>query len=61
MLSDDNLLRTLAGFCIFEDVCNPKAPGFRPLDPPKSISVKGETGWTSAYADREKGGGGLMS
>ncbi len=25
------------------------------------IFMKGQTGWTSAYADRERGGGGLMS
>ena len=61
LISDTNLLRTFAGVCIFEEVCMPKVPGFRPLDPPKSISIKGETGWTSAYADRDRAGGGLMA
>lgn len=31
------------------------------LQPPKSISIKGQTGWTTAYTDSESGGGGLMA
>ena len=31
------------------------------LQPPKSISIKGRTGWETAYARRGAGGGGLMS
>lgn len=31
------------------------------LMPPKSISILGQTGWTSAYTMKDKGGGGLMS
>ena len=61
LLADDNLLRTFDGVCLFESVCMPKTAAFRLLDPPKSISIKGQTGWTSAYADRDRGGGGLMS
>lgn len=59
-LEANNLLRIQDGVCMFEGVCQPKNPEFRPFDPPKSISVKGQTGWTSSYADRERGGGGMM-
>ena len=61
ILCKSRVFRAFAGTCVFEDVCQPRIKGFVPLDPPKSISIKGQTGWTSAYADREKGGGGLMS
>jgi len=61
LLSEDNILRTFDGVCPFENVCRPKTAAFRLLDPPKSISIKGQTSWTSAYADRERGGGGMMS
>ncbi len=60
LLNDDKLLRVFDGVCIFEGVCQPKTPVFRALDPPKSISVKGQTGWTNSYADRDRGGGGMM-
>ncbi len=60
LLPASNLLRTFDGVCIFEDVCQPKTETFRQLDPPKSISIKGRTSWTSAYSDRERGGGGMM-
>jgi len=60
LLSASNLLYTFDGVCIFEDVCQPKTEAFRQLDPPKSISIKGRTSWTSAYANRERGGGGMM-
>jgi hypothetical protein len=60
MLDEGKLLRVFNGACIFEAACDPKAPGFRPFDPPKSISVKGQTSWTSSYADRDRGGGGMM-
>lgn len=29
--------------------------------PPKSISILGQTGWTTAYARNDEGGGGLMA
>ena len=61
LLPESNLLRTFEGVCLFESVCQPKTATFRQLDPPKSISIKGQTSWTSAYADQERGGGGMMS
>lgn len=60
LLRDGNLLKTFEGICIFEDVCEPKTDEFRALDPPKSISIKGQTSWTKSYAYRERGGGGMM-
>lgn len=60
LLPDSNLLRTFDGICIFEETCRPKTEGFRALNPPKSISIKGQTGWTNSYAYRDKGGGGMM-
>lgn len=60
LLSEKNLLRTFDGICILEEVCQPKTETFRAFNPPKSISVKGQTGWTNSYAYREKGGGGMM-
>lgn len=43
--------------CPFKDICD----GNRFLQPPKSISILGQTGWTTAYAKRDEGGGGLMA
>lgn len=43
--------------CPFSDICGDK----RYLAPPKSISILGQTGWTTAYAKKDNGGGGLMS
>lgn len=60
LLKDGNLLKTFNGICIFESVCRPKTAEFRSLNPPKSISIKGQTGWTESYAYKEKGGGGMM-
>jgi hypothetical protein len=60
LLDDENLLAIFGGICIFEGVCSPKAAAFRLLEPPKSISVKGQTSWTNSYSDRERGGGGMM-
>lgn len=60
LLKNNNLLKTFKGICIFENVCKPKTNEFRALNPPKSISIKGRTGWTNSYAIREKGGGGMM-
>jgi len=56
-----NLLYLFDGTCIFDAVCNPRDDEFRKLAPPKSISILGQTGWTTAYADEEEGGGGLMA
>ncbi len=47
--------------CPFESVCNPKNPSFIKFNPPKSISILGQTGWESARVNRNEGGGGLMS
>ncbi|NQS97329.1 MAG: hypothetical protein HQ591_02635 [candidate division Zixibacteria bacterium] len=47
--------------CPFVPVCNPKNNNFKKLNPPKSISILGQTGWESAKTRREEGGGGLMS
>ncbi|MGQ9494402.1 MAG: hypothetical protein ACUVR2_11700 [Anaerolineae bacterium] len=60
LLDDGNLLYRFGGVCIFETVCMPKAEDFRILNPPKSISIKGQTSWTNSYAYRGGGGGGLM-
>jgi hypothetical protein len=60
LLREDNLLRVFDGVCIFEKVCEPKTNRFRPFNPPKSISIKGQTSWTNSYAYRERGGGGMM-
>jgi hypothetical protein len=60
LLKQNNLLRTFDGVCIFEETCQPKSESFRALAPPKSISIKGQTSWTNSYADRERGGGGMM-
>lgn len=43
--------------CPFKHICNEN----RNLQPPKSISILGQTGWTSAYARKDEGGGGLMA
>jgi hypothetical protein len=60
LLDDKNLLYTFDGNCILESVCKPKDKGFHVLDPPKSISIRGQTGWTNSYAYQENGGGGMM-
>lgn len=43
--------------CPFKNICGAN----RKLMPPKSISIMGQTGWTTAYAERGIGGGGLMA
>jgi len=43
--------------CPFKNICDES----RKLQSPKSISILGQTGWTSAYAKKDEGGGGLMS
>jgi hypothetical protein len=57
---DDPLLPNLKE-CPFEIVCKPKTITFKKLNPPKSISILGQTGWESAKTRKDTGGGGLMS
>ena len=45
--------------CPFQAICNDNNTNI--LQPPKSISIKGQTGWTSSYTKKEQGGGGLMA
>lgn len=47
--------------CPFIKACKPKAKEFKKLNPPKSISILGQTGWESAKTRSDVGGGGLMS
>jgi len=49
------------GICPFLEVCKPYSEDFIPFDPPKSISILQRTGWTTAYTDPKRGGGGLRS
>ena len=43
--------------CPFSNICGDK----KHMMPPKSISILGQTGWVSAYARKNEGGGGLMA
>jgi len=61
LLRDSNLLKMFDGVCILEATCEPKSEAFRALNPPKSISIKGETSWTKSYSYKERGGGGMMA
>lgn len=45
--------------CPFKSVCEENDR--KNLEPPKSISIKGQTGWETAYTSRNQGGGGLMA
>ncbi len=45
--------------CPFKDICG--MYGNKNLMPPKSISIMGRTGWSTAYAEENAGGGGLMA
>ena len=45
--------------CPFKDIC--EVYGNKNLMPPKSISIMGQTGWSTAYAKENTGGGGLMA
>lgn len=47
--------------CPFVNACNPKSKTFRKFNPPKSISIMGQTGWETAYIRKDEGGGGLMA
>lgn len=43
--------------CPFAPICGNN----KKLMPPKSISILGQTGWTTAYTQKDNGGGGLMA
>ena len=43
----------------FKQICDKY--GNKYLLPPKSISIMGQTGWSTAYAKENAGGGGLMA
>jgi len=43
--------------CPFVEICGDN----KHLMPPKSISILGQTGWQSAYTNKNDGGGGLMA
>jgi len=60
-VSGDNPLLPNLKECPFEIVCKPKTNIFKKLNPPKSISILGQTGWESAKTRKDEGGGGLMS
>ncbi len=60
LFDSKKLLRCFDGQCILEPACDPRSDAFIAYDAPKSISVKGQTGWTTAYASAA-GGGGLMA
>lgn len=50
---------TTISACPFAEICNEY--GHKGLLPPKSISIKGRTGWIDAYTTKGNGGGGLMA
>ncbi|MEK6653160.1 MAG: hypothetical protein AABY50_09545, partial [Nitrospirota bacterium] len=60
-VSADNPLLPGLKECPFVIVCEPKSSAFKKLNPPKSISILGQTGWESAKTRKDEGGGGLMS
>ena len=45
--------------CPLKNICD--ECGKKQLNAPKSISIRGQTGWESAYSKRGTGGGGLMA
>lgn len=45
--------------CPFKSIC--EKAGRQNLKPPKSISIKGRTGWETTYTKQGQGGGGLMA
>lgn len=47
--------------CPFINACKPNSLEFKKLNPPKSISILGRTGWESAKTRWDEGGGGLMA
>ena len=59
LAKEKNLFLKEFNNCPFIDICN--NGGNLNAASPKSISIKGQTGWTSAYANEANGGGGLMA
>jgi len=57
LLRQDQLLYDNEGYCIFRNICPMER---KPLQPPKSISILGQTGWKSGVTN-EGGGGGISS
>ena len=47
--------------CPFVSVCKPRSIEFKKLNPPRSISILGRTGWDDARTRKDEGGGGLMA
>ena len=47
--------------CPFVEACNPRDSKFIKFNPPKSISILGQTGWERARTRKGEGGGGLMA
>lgn len=45
--------------CPFKEICDNY--GNKKLSSPRSISIMGQTGWSTAYTTKESGGGGLMA
>ena len=45
--------------CPFKHICDDY--GHKTLQPPKSISISGQTGWLSGYSKTGEGGGGIMA
>ena len=62
-IKNSNFSTILKGIeiCPFAKLCNPNSENFIKLNPPKSISILGRTGWESAKTNKSEGGGGLMS
>ncbi|WP_265442669.1 hypothetical protein [Acetivibrio straminisolvens] len=60
-VSGDNAVLPNIKECPFESVCKPKTSSFKKLNPPKSISILGQTGWETAKTRTVEGGGGLMA
>lgn len=60
-VSSKNAILTNISECPFVSVCNSKSEQFKKLNPPKSISILGATGWETAKTRSSEGGGGLMS
>jgi hypothetical protein len=57
LIRQDQLLYDRNGFCIFSGICPIER---KPLQPPKAISIWGQTGWISGRTN-EGGGGGISS
>ena len=57
LLRQDQLLYDAEGYCIFKEICPMER---KPLQPPRSISILGRTGWESGRTN-EGGGGGISS